>query len=87
VPVDPPLWAATCSLIGQRVRARRLYQNLTQEGLRDLTGISVDTIHRIESGRHDPKVSYLCRLAVALEVDVADFFADEPVAEGFNYRP
>ncbi|MFH8926415.1 helix-turn-helix domain-containing protein [Streptomyces pristinaespiralis] len=87
MPVDPPPWAATCSLIGRRVRARRLYQNVTQEKLYELTGISVDTIQRIESGRHDPKVSYLCRIAAVLEVDVADFFAAEPVAEGFDYRP
>lgn len=78
MPVDPPPWAATCAGIGRRIRVRRLYQNLTQEGLRDLTDISVDTIQRIESGRGDPKVSYLCRIAAALEVDVADFFRDEP---------
>jgi transcriptional regulator with XRE-family HTH domain len=87
VPADPPPWASTCARIGRRVRDRRLYQNLTQEGLRDLTGISIDTIQRIESGRHDPKVSYLCRLAVALEVDVADFFLDEPDAKGGSPRP
>jgi transcriptional regulator with XRE-family HTH domain len=55
-----------------------MYQNLTQEGLRELTGLSVDTIHRIESGRSDPKVSHLHRIAIALEMELADLFRDEP---------
>lgn len=78
MPADQPSWVTTCAAIGSRVRARRLYQNLTQEGLRELTGISVDTIQRIESGRHDPKVSQLCRIAAALDADVAAFFTGPP---------
>lgn len=87
MPADEPPWLLTCSRIGRRVQARRLYQNLTQEGLRERAGISVDTIQRIEAGRSDPKVSQLYLIAQALEVDVADFFADEPAADGFDYRP
>lgn len=82
MPADPPPWASTCSLIGRRMRERRLHQNLTQEGLRELTGISVDTIHRIESGRSDPKVSHLYRIAVALDMEVADLFRNDPAGEG-----
>lgn len=87
MPVDPPSWAITCSRIGGRVRARRMYQNLTQEKLRELTGISVDTIGRIERGSHDPKVSQLHAIAQALEMELADLFSDEPEHPADGPRP
>jgi transcriptional regulator with XRE-family HTH domain len=62
--------------LGRRIQARRLHQNLTQERLRDLTDLSVDTIHRIETGRADAKFSQLLRIARALDVPVSRLLED-----------
>lgn len=58
--------------IGNRVRERRLYANLTQEGLRDATGVERLTIQRIESGATDARISWLLRIARALDVHVTE---------------
>ena len=58
--------------IGDRVRRQRLYANLTQEGLRDLSGVERLTIQRIESGATDARISWLLRIARALDVHVSE---------------
>lgn len=54
--------------VGDRIRVRRLYKNMTQERLIELTGISRNTLQRIESGETDAKVSHLLRIASALDM-------------------
>lgn len=54
--------------IGDRVRVRRLYRDMTQERLAELTGIDRSTIQRIEAGKSDAKVSHLLRIARALDM-------------------
>jgi len=77
VPHALPEWILDAHIrAGRRIQARRIHQNLTQEKLRDLTGLSVDTIQRIESGRSDPKTSQLLLIARALDVPVADLLRD-----------
>lgn len=77
MPDAQPQWILDARLrVGRRVQARRVHQNLTQERLRDATGISVDTIHRIETGRADPKISQLLRIARALDVPVSALLED-----------
>lgn len=72
MPADQPEWILDARYqVGRRVQARRMHQNLTQEQMRDLTGLSVDTIQRIEAGG-DPKISQLFLLARALNVHVTD---------------
>jgi transcriptional regulator with XRE-family HTH domain len=53
--------------VGDRVRVRRIYKNLTQERLAELTGIDRSTIQRIEAG-NDAKVGHLLRIARALDM-------------------
>lgn len=57
--------------VGRSIYARRMTQNMTQERLRDLTGISTDTIQRIEAGR-EIKISHLFAIARALDIHPAD---------------
>lgn len=58
--------------IGRRVRDTRLRANLTQEGLRDLSGVDRATIQRIEAGGTDARLSWLLLIADALGVGVGD---------------
>jgi transcriptional regulator with XRE-family HTH domain len=58
--------------VGDRVREQRLYANLTQEGLRDASGVERLTIQRIESGATDARISWLLRIARALDVHVTE---------------
>jgi transcriptional regulator with XRE-family HTH domain len=58
--------------IGRRVRDTRLRANLTQEGLRDLSGVDRATIQRIEAGGTDARLSWLLLIADALGIEVGD---------------
>lgn len=53
-----------------------MYANLTQERLRDLSGVERLTIQRIESGATDARYSWLLRIARALDISVAELFED-----------
>lgn len=46
----------------------RLLEGLTQQGLSDLSGVSVDTIARLERGEHTPRLDTVQKLARTLEV-------------------
>lgn len=54
--------------IGDHVRVRRLYRDMTQERLAELTGIDRSTIQRIEGGKSDAKASHLLLIARALDI-------------------
>ncbi|MFJ4418314.1 helix-turn-helix domain-containing protein [Streptomyces sp. NPDC088925] len=58
--------------VGERLRARRLWCNRTQESLAEQVGISRDTLQRIEAGRSDARISHLADLAHALDCEVRD---------------
>jgi transcriptional regulator with XRE-family HTH domain len=58
--------------VGDRVRVRRLYKNLTQERLAELTGVDRSTLQRIEAGSNDAKLSHLLRIARALDMLPSD---------------
>jgi len=58
---------------GMKLREIRLDRGYSQEELHQLTGISRDTISRLETGdRPNPHPSTLRKLADALEVSVGD---------------
>ncbi|MEU0831321.1 helix-turn-helix transcriptional regulator [Streptomyces sp. NPDC005969] len=59
-------------IIGDRVRSQRMRANLTQENLRDLSGVERLTIQRIESGATDARISWLLRIADAMSIGLRD---------------
>lgn len=64
--------------IARNLRRWRKVRGLAQEDLEGRSGVGQDTISAIETGRRpDPYPSTLRKLAAALEIDVADFFAVE----------
>jgi len=73
---DPPWITDQRRRLGDRVRIRREYANLTQERLVELSGVKRLTLQNIESGATDARVSWLLRIAAALDVPVADLLRD-----------
>lgn len=67
---------------GRRIREARAGQGLSLEQLARLTGISAPALSLIETGKRDPRLTTLVRIAAALRVSlealVADKSADVP---------
>lgn len=61
-------------LFGKNVRRIRIEQNKTQEQLAEDAKISQVQIARIESGKLNTSISTVAALALALQVNVGDFF-------------
>ncbi|MGY4902594.1 helix-turn-helix domain-containing protein [Streptomyces sp. 900116325] len=59
-------------IIGERVRSQRMHANLTQEKLRDLSGVERLTIQRIESGATDARIGWLLHIADAMGIGLRD---------------
>ena len=58
--------------LGQKIRELRESQNLTQEKLGDMIGVSQDYLSRIEQGKKNPTVNRLYKIAGGLGVQVCD---------------
>lgn len=75
MPTDQPQWILDARRsIGDRVRVRRLYMDMTQERLAELTEIDRSTIQRIEYGG-EMKISHLLLIAHALRIHAKDLLA------------
>jgi transcriptional regulator with XRE-family HTH domain len=61
-------------VIGEALKRWRNIRGLSQWDLADKSGVGYASIARIETGRQDPTVGTLTRLAEALGIDVVDFF-------------
>lgn len=64
-------------VIGARIQSLRLWANLTQEGLRDASGVPRETIQKIEAGTTDARLSWLLAIAVALRVSLDELLVGE----------
>ncbi|MFH8744861.1 helix-turn-helix domain-containing protein [Streptomyces albidoflavus] len=72
-PQDHPAWLlAERRALGDRIRDRRMWRNLTQEKVAEKAGVSRDTVQRIERGTNDPRYSDLARIARALDTPLAE---------------
>lgn len=70
-------------LFGLKVQALRRRRGLTQEGLAEAVGKSVDTISNIERGAGSPRVETALDIANTLGVTLAELF---DVEESINDR-
>jgi transcriptional regulator with XRE-family HTH domain len=61
-------------MVNEAMKHWRAVRGISQRDLADKSGVGYASIARIETGRQDPTVSMLVRLAAALEIDVVDFF-------------
>jgi transcriptional regulator with XRE-family HTH domain len=55
--------------IGDRLKALRVEQALTQEELADRAGVSTNTVARLERNETEPHMPTVRKLAAALEVE------------------
>ncbi|MFF7829703.1 helix-turn-helix domain-containing protein [Streptomyces rochei] len=70
---DDDAWLLERSrVLGDRIRAERQRRRISQERLHLSAGISRDVLQRIESGRHNPTLFTLLRIARVLDVPLAD---------------
>jgi len=60
---------------GARIRAIREERGLSQEQVQALTGISQETLSRIENGHRDPRLHTLRKLAAGLSMDLPELLA------------
>ena len=63
--------------VGEKLRAIRSQQNFSLRVLAEKSGVSINALSLIEKGKSSPSVSTLQRLAIALDVPIADFFSAE----------
>ncbi|MFM7656962.1 MAG: helix-turn-helix domain-containing protein [Paracoccaceae bacterium] len=61
---------------GRRIRETRTAQGLSLEQLARLTGISAPALSLIETGKRDPRLTTLKRIADALRAPLATIIAD-----------
>ncbi len=62
--------------VGRQIREARTAQGLSLEQLARLTGISAPALSLIETGKRDPRLTTLSRIADALRVPLATLIAD-----------
>ena len=67
-------------VVGRRLRRRRRLMGLTQAELGALCSVSFQQVQKYESAHTRLSIAMLWKLAGALEVDIAYFFADLPRA-------
>lgn len=63
--------------VGDKLRTIRTQRNFSLRVLAEKSGLSINTLSLIEKGKSSPSVSTLQRLALALDVPIADFFSPE----------
>lgn len=64
--------------VGDRIRDWRLRRRFTQDVLGEKIGSDGSRVGRLEKGTENPTLETLDKLAVALKVDVAEFFVARP---------
>lgn len=60
--------------VGRRLRTLRDERDLSARAVAEKSGLAVNTLSLIETGKTSPSVSTLQRIAVALDVPITDFF-------------
>ncbi|MDR3792046.1 MAG: helix-turn-helix transcriptional regulator [Terracidiphilus sp.] len=63
--------------IGTTIRAHRLQKGLSQGDIEKKTGLLRCYLSRVENGHTIPSLDTLSKIAIALDVPIAQFFADD----------
>ncbi|HWT65559.1 MAG TPA: helix-turn-helix transcriptional regulator [Terracidiphilus sp.] len=70
--------------IGTTIRAHRLQKGLSQGDIEKKTGLLRCYLSRVENGHTVPSLDTLSKIAGALELPIAQFFADDSVGRQLN---
>ena len=65
---------STTEVLKYNLKYYRHAQNLTQEQLGELSGISTDYISELERGKKVPSIKRLDKIAKALNIEIYKFF-------------
>jgi transcriptional regulator with XRE-family HTH domain len=70
--------------IGTTIRAHRLQKGLSQGDIEKKTGLLRCYLSRVENGHTVPSLDTLSKIAGALDLPIAQFFADDQVGRQLN---
>ena len=70
--------------IGTTIRTFRLQKGLSQGDIEKKTGLLRCYLSRVENGHTVPSLDTLSKIALALDLPIAQFFADETMGHQFN---
>ncbi len=66
--------------IGTTIRAHRLHRGLSQGDIEKKTGLLRCYLSRVENGHTVPSLDTLSKIAIALDLPIAQFFDDDSVS-------
>jgi transcriptional regulator with XRE-family HTH domain len=70
--------------IGTTIRAHRLQKGLSQGDIEKKTGLLRCYLSRVENGHTVPSLDTLSKIASALDLPIAHFFADDSLTKQMN---
>ncbi|MGA7342264.1 MAG: helix-turn-helix transcriptional regulator [Terracidiphilus sp.] len=70
--------------IGTTIRAFRLQKGLSQGDIEKKTGLLRCYLSRVENGHTVPSLDTLSKIALALDLPIAQFFADDSLGRQLN---
>jgi transcriptional regulator with XRE-family HTH domain len=70
--------------IGTTIRAQRLQKGLSQGDIEKKTGLLRCYLSRVENGHTVPSLDTLSKIAVALDMPIAQFFAEDNLGRPLN---
>ena len=70
--------------IGTTIRAHRLQKGLSQGDIEKKTGLLRCYLSRVENGHTVPSLDTLSKIALALDLPIAQFFADDSFGDPMN---
>jgi transcriptional regulator with XRE-family HTH domain len=70
--------------IGTTIRTYRLQKGLSQGDIEKKTGLLRCYLSRVENGHTVPSLDTLSKIALALDLPIAHFFADDSLGHQFN---
>lgn len=70
--------------IGTTIRAHRLQRGLSQGDIEKKTGLLRCYLSRVENGHTVPSLDTLSKIALALDVPIAQFFAEDSLSRQLN---
>jgi transcriptional regulator with XRE-family HTH domain len=72
--------------IGTTIRTHRLQKGLSQGDIEKKTGLLRCDLSRVENGHTVPSLDTLSKIAMALDMPIAQFFADDTMGRQFNLQ-
>lgn len=70
--------------IGTTIRAHRLQRGLSQGDIEKKTGLLRCYLSRVENGHTVPSLDTLSKIAVALDLPISQFFAEDSLSRDLN---